>query len=371
MELRVPFSNIREINIELKDELRSVLDELLESGQYILGTRVQEFENQFAQYCNAKYCIGVNSGLDALIIILEGYKALGRLKTGDHVIVPANTFFATVLAISRAGLIPILTEPDPATHNLTVNTVKAVYTSGVRAIMAVDLYGRLAPMTELKNFCLNNGLILIEDAAQAHGATDGSVKAGSHSDAAGLSFYPGKNLGALGDAGAIVTSDPELYEVVKCLRNNGASSKYVFDFKGFNSRMDELQAGFLLKKLKLLDGYNESRRLIAQQYEERITNPIIIKPLHPQQPLSHVWHLYVIRCEKRNELAEHMLRNGVETLKHYPISANNQKCYPELKSLDLPLTQQLQDQVLSIPIHPWLDTRSVQLVADTINSFEA
>ncbi|MDB4655576.1 DegT/DnrJ/EryC1/StrS family aminotransferase, partial [Flavobacteriales bacterium] len=323
----------------------------------------------FAEYCETDFCCGVGNGLDALILILEGYKSIGKLKEGDGIIVPANTFIATVLAISKAGLTPILVEPDATTFNLSIKNVREAITPNTKAIMTVHLYGQITPMKEMKALADEHHLLLLEDAAQAHGAMIDGKKAGAWGDAAAFSFYPGKNLGALGDAGAVTTSDSELNAVLRSYRNYGSEQKYVHIQKGVNSRLDELQAAFLSVKLKKLDADNELRRKIAEQYEEGITNPLIFTPAHPENRLSHVWHLYVIRCEHRDRLQKYLRDNSIETLIHYPTPPHKQQAYRELNHLSLPITEQIHAEVLSLPIYPTLSSSDLNRIVELLNDF--
>lgn len=367
--MMVRFLDTKKINKRLISAFRDDVDAILDSGRYVLGERLALFETQFAAYCGASSAVGVGSGLDALSVILESYKAIGRLKAGDKVIVPANTYIATVLAITKAGLIPVLAEPDLETFNLGLSSMEEAYSSDVKAIMPVHLYGQLAPMEEISGFAKDKELLVVEDAAQAHGARHKGVSAGAWGDAAGFSFYPGKNLGALGDAGAITTSDEELANAASVYRNYGSAEKYRNDYQGVNSRMDELQAAFLSKKLTVLDRQNEERRKIAEVYDSEIDNSSIVKPTLPVNRDSHVWHLYVVRCKRRDELKEFLLSKDVETLIHYPIPPHKQKAYPELRNLNLPVTEMLHNEVLSLPMYPGLNEDEIGQVIEAVNAF--
>lgn len=366
----IKFLDINILNERFKMAFAKAVEEVVSNGYFILGKNVEEFERQFAKYSGAKHCIGVGNGLDALILILEGYKAIGRIKEGDSILVPANTYIATILAISKTGLVPILVEPDESSYNLSVENARREINKNTRAIMAVHLYGQMAQMDELKSLASEHGLLLLEDAAQSHGSMISGKKAGAWGDAAGFSFYPGKNLGALGDAGAITTSDDELASVIRRLRNYGSDQKYVHVLKGVNSRLDELQATFLSIKLPHLDEDNEKRRIIAEQYDLEISNPSIIKPLHPNNRLSHVWHLYVIRCKERDKLKDYLLGHGVETLIHYPIAPHKQLAYSELNHLKLPITENIHSQVISLPIYPGLEKADIKRIIELLNSFQ-
>ena len=365
----IKFLDLKNLNLRFSNEFKNVTDSFISSGHYILGNQVSTFENSFADFCSVEHCIGVASGFDALFLILEGYKKLGKLKTGDGIIVPANTYIATILAISKAGLIPVLVEPDEDTFNLSPKKVKEAISQNTKAIMAVHLYGQLAPMKELKALAEENGLLLFEDAAQAHGAILEGKKAGAWGNASAFSFYPSKNLGALGDAGGITTSDSELNDTLRCYRNYGSEKKHVHTQKGLNSRLDELQAAFLSIKLKYLDSDNALRRNIAEAFDLGIKNPIITIPKLPENRLSHVWHLYVIRCKQRDKLKSYLQDNGVETLIHYPIPPHKQQAYKELNHLSLPLTEEIHAEVLSLPIYPTLSSSDVNRIVKLLNNF--
>ena len=365
----IKFLELKNLNQRFSNQFKEITATFLKSGYYVLGKEVTAFENAFATYCGADFCCGVGNGLDALILILEGYKTLGKLSEGDEVIVPANTFIATVLAVSKAGLTPILVEPDETTFNLSVKNVREAITPKTKAIMTVHLYGQITPMKEIKALADEYNFLLLEDAAQSHGAIIDGKRAGAWGDAAAFSFYPGKNLGALGDGGAITTSDSELNTTIRSYRNYGSDQKYVHSQKGVNSRLDELQAAFLSVKLKKLDEDNELRRKIAEQYEEGITNPLILTPVHPPNRLSHVWHLYVIRCEHRDRLQKYLRDNSIETLIHYPTPPHKQLAYKELSHLKFPLTESVHESVLSLPIYPTLIEKDVQHIVNVLNQF--
>lgn len=365
---KVDFLPLKEINERYRSEFELVFTRILNSGWYILGKESQGFESRFAKFCMSEYCIGVGNGLDALVIILEAYKILGKLNLGDEVIVPANSFFASALAVSKAGLKPVFVEPDAKTFNLNASVASSV-TSKTRAIMAVHLYGRMAPMDELKKVCEEYGLLLIEDAAQAHGAELKGVRSGSWGDAAGFSFYPGKNLGALGDGGAVATNDPELNQVIRSYRSYGSQEKYHHACLGVNSRLDEIQAAFLSLKLKDLDDANKERQRIAKAYDNGIHNKKVRLPEFPINCTSHVWHLYVVQCSERLNLMNHLEEKGVQSLIHYPIPIHKQEAYFEFNKLDLPITEKMAEEVLSLPIYPGLCDDKIQHVIDSVNSF--
>lgn len=365
----IKFLDLKNLNLRFSNEFKNVTDSFISSGHYILGDQVSTFENSFADFCSVEHCVGVASGFDALFLILEGYKKLGKLKTGDGIIVPANTYIATILAISKAGLIPVLVEPDEDTFNLSTKKVKEAISQNTKAIMAVHLYGQLAPMKELKALAEEYELLLLEDAAQTHGTILEDKKAGAWGNASAFSFYPSKNLGALGDAGGITTSDNELDDTLRCYRNYGSEKKHVHTQKGLNSRLDELQAAFLSIKLKYLDSDNAIRRNIAEAFDLGIKNPIITIPKLPENRLSHVWHLYVIRCKQRDKLKSYLQGNGVETLIHYPIPPHKQLAYKELNHLSLPLTEEIHAEVLSLPIYPTLSSSDVNRIVELLNNF--
>ena len=361
----IPFLDLKQINQNHKQELTEVFSKVLESGWYILGKELEEFENKFAQYCQVKYCAGISNGLDALMIAI---KALD-LPEESEVIVCAHTFIASILAISYSGLTPVLVEPDIKTFNINPDNIEEVITDKTKAILVVHLYGQPAPMDEIKPLAEKYGLKIIEDAAQAHGALYKGKKTGGLSDIGCFSFYPGKNLGALGDGGAITTDDQNLYEKVLKLRNYGSSQKYLHDFKGFNKRLDELQAAFLKIKLSHLDLENKRRQKIAGYYLQNIDNCQLEIPFVPEYARP-VWHLFVIRSKKRKELQEYLHIKGVQTLIHYPIPPHKQKAYPEWRELSLPLTECLHNEVLSIPISPVMSDSEVNSVVQVLNSFD-
>ena len=366
----IKFLDLKALNARYQNELKNKFENFLNSGNYILGAEVAGFEEEYAHYCGAKYCIGVSSGLDALQLIFEAYKTLRILKNADEVIVPANTYIATVLAISNTGLTPVLVEPNPETFNIDPDAVLRAITPKTKAILGVHLYGQLYDVLALETISNTHNLILIEDAAQAHGAVfaDGR-KAGNVANVAAFSFYPTKNLGALGDAGAIATNNLELAETIQKLRNYGRTSAYKNEFKGYNSRLDELQASFLRIKLKHLDIENDKRRKIAQFYLENINSNLVILPVVDNLE-QHVFHQFVIRCEKRNELQAFLSKNGIETLIHYPLAVHKQKAYSELYSITLPISEKLSETVLSLPLNAAItETEQVKIVS-VINQFK-
>ncbi len=365
----IPFLDVKGINARHRQDLIEAFVRVLDTGHFILGREVAAFEEEFAAFCGTAGCAGVGSGLDGLALVLGAWKQLRRLSDGDEIIVPANTYIATFLAITRNRLSPVPVEPDPATFNLDPKCIEAAITPRTRVILPVHLYGRLADMPAILEIARRHGLLVLEDAAQAHGASLGGRRAGSWGDAAGFSFYPGKNLGALGDAGAVTSDDPELIETVRALRSNGSREKYANIYQGENSRLDELQAAFLRVKLAHLEADNAARLKIAQVYEKAIVSNRITLPDSGQRG-QHVWHLYVVRTPERQRLIAHLADAGVQTLIHYPIAPHRQAAFAaELGHLKRPVTEQLQAEVLSLPIGPTLDETTVLSVADTVNSF--
>ncbi|WP_372875852.1 DegT/DnrJ/EryC1/StrS family aminotransferase [Pseudomonas sp.] len=362
----IPFLNLKSVNAELRAELLEACARVIDSGWYIAGNELAAFEREFAAYCSTTHCIGVANGLDALTLTLRAWQELGRLQEGDEVIVPANTYIATLLAITENHLKPVLVEPDEGSFNLSHSAVAAAITPRTRAIMPVHLYGRLAQMPELLNLAGEHQLLVLEDAAQGHGASLAGRKAGSWGDAAGFSFYPGKNLGALGDAGAITTSDDELAETLRALRNYGSHEKYRNLFQGVNSRLDEIQAAMLRVKLQHLDRQTEQRRRIARCYLDLIKHPGVTLPAWGEEQ-QHVWHLFVVLSKQREQLQQQLARSGIQTLIHYPIAPHRQNAYPELSHLQLPLTERLHDEVLSLPMDPSMTLEQAHDVAQAVN----
>lgn len=368
--MNIPFLDIQEINRLNRDELLSACARVIDSGWYINGKEVEQFENDFAKYCDVKHCIGVANGLDALILTLRAWKELGKLKEGDEVIVPGNTYIASILAITENGLVPVLVEPSEWGFNLCPVHTEAAITEKTRAILPVHLYGELANMPEILRIAKKYNLLVLEDSAQAHGASLNGRKAGSWGDASGFSFYPGKNLGALGDAGAITTNDDELAHTVRALKNYGSHQKYENLFRGVNSRLDEIQAAMLSVKLKFLDIQTEHRREIANAYLKGINNPEIVLPsIDKITAEQHVWHLFVVRTDVRQALQEHLKDHGVQTLIHYPIPPHKQVAYRELNGMVLPCTERIHEQVLSLPMGPTLNSSAIEKIITACNSF--
>ena len=345
----IPFLDLKGINAQYREELIQAATDVIDSGWYIQGEQVKAFEQEFSAHCGTKHTIGVANGLDALILIFRAYKELGVLKEGDEVIVPANTYIASILAITENGLKPVLVEPNLATYNIDSELVEQAITAKTKAILAVHLYGQLADMPALQAIADKHDLLLIEDSAQAHGATLDGIKAGAWGDASGFSFYPGKNLGALGDAGAVTTNDDKLEETIRALGNYGSLKKYENMYQGMNSRLDEMQAALLRVKLKYINEDIQKRRAVASAYLERIENRKIILP-HVTNEETHVWHLFVIRVNNRDELQSYLREQGVGTLIHYPVPPHKQAAYKEWNTLSFPIAEMMHDEVLSLPI---------------------
>lgn len=365
----ISFLDLHKINARHEASYKVLFQEFLDSGYYILGNSVRAFEDSYAKYCGVKHCIGVGNGLDALRLILEGYKILGKLAHGDEVLVASNTYIATILAIQQAGLKPVLIEGEATLFNFDLNALEGRSSEKTKAIMPVHLYGQLAPMKEIQAMASKKGWLVIEDAAQGHGAvhSDGR-KAGNLGDAAGFSFYPTKNLGALGDAGAITTNDDDLANVVRKLRNYGTSSKYVNDELGFNSRLDELQAAILLEKLPLLDADNALRRTHATRYLNEIQNDKIKLPFY-NGSLDHIFHLFVVQVEDRASFIKHLESNHIGYLIHYPIPPHQQKALRAFSNLSFPVTERIHEQVVSIPISPVMSSDEISEVIAVLNQY--
>lgn len=363
----IPFLDVKSINSRFETAYQEVFTSFLSSGTYILGEQLKQFEKHYAAYCGTEYCLGVGNGLDAITLIFKGYLALGKLKKGDEVLVPANTYVASILAIMQAGLQPVLVDADSNTFNICISDLKEKLSSRTKAILVVHLYGRLVEMDVVNELAKSNNLLVIEDAAQAHGVATGSgKKAGALSDAAAFSFYPTKNLGALGDGGAVTTNDTALFEIVNKLRNYGGSIKYKYDYIGVNSRLDELQAALLSIKLPYLDIDNKQRKAIADCYLKGITNSMIQLPKADD---THVFYAFVIRCKERDKLQQFLLERGVQTVIHYPIPPHKQEALTTFKNEKLPVTELLHQEVLSLPISPVQTIETTQQIIDIINQF--
>lgn len=369
----IPFLDLKNINQQYREQLIEACTRVIDSGWYIGGNELEQFEQNFAKYCGTQYAIGVANGLDALILVLRAWKELGKLQEGDEVIVPSNTYIASILAISANQLKPVLVEPDLNTFNLDPAKIEAALTEKTKAILPVHLYGQLAAMPEIMAIAEKYNLLVLEDSAQSHGAALHNKKAGNWGHASGFSFYPGKNLGALGDAGAITTNDAELANMLKALRNYGSHEKYKNLVQGVNSRLDEIQAAMLDIKLKFLDQEIVHRRKIAQLYLQYIVNPLIKLPLaekNAEEYKQHVWHLFVIRTEHREALQKYLAEQGVQTLIHYPIPPHKQQAYKEWNDLSYPVSEQIHAEVMSLPIGPTLSVEEAEKVIQICNNFK-
>jgi dTDP-4-amino-4,6-dideoxygalactose transaminase len=372
----IKFLDLKKINERYEVAFQEKLKTVLENGWYILGNEVAAFETNFANYCDTKYCIGVGNGFDALVLIFKGYIQLGKLQKGDEVIVSANTYIASILAILQVDLIPVLAEPKLDTYNIDPDLIFEKITSKTKAILAVHLYGQLAEMDQINAIAAENNLLVVEDAAQGHGAElvesqkskVESKKSGNLSYAAAFSFYPGKNLGALGDGGAITTNDAELAKTIQSLRNYGSEAKYKNEYIGVNSRLDELQAAFLNVKLPNLDSENNVRKAIAKRYLNEIKNDKITLPFWDFTD-NHVFHLFVIRTDNRDKLHQFLLEKGVQTMIHYPIPPHKQKAFSNWNNLSFPITEKIHQEVLSLPISPVLSDNEVSFVIETLNQY--
>lgn len=361
--MTIIFQDIKTPHLQLHEELQTAFNRVLESGWYILGKETEAFEQEFAAYCGAAHCVGVANGLEALHLILRAY----GISAGDEVIVPANTYIATWLAVSHTGAIPVPVEPLEITYNLDPDRIEAVITPRTRAIIVVHLYGQSADMDAINNIASRYGLKVIEDAAQAHGASYKGRRTGSLGHAAGFSFYPGKNLGALGDGGAVTTNDPQLADAVRTLRNYGSKIKYHNQFQGYNSRLDEMQAAFLRVKLKYLDVWNAARCKIAEEYLKQLINSSLVLPVTPDWA-KPVWHQFVVRAQLRDKLRSWLYENGIETMIHYPIPPHLQPAYLQMGFAegDMPITESIHREVLSLPIWPGMSKSDVQAVSAAI-----
>ena len=365
----VPFLDLKAINSRHAAELKAAAVRVIDSGWYVLGEEVKAFETEFGAWVGSPHCVGTSDGLSALILALRGWKELGLLKDGDGVAVPANTYIASILAITENRLRPVLIEPDEDTFNLGAGKLAAALTPDVKAVLVVHLYGQLADMPAISQLCRDRGLLLLEDAAQAHGAHIGGVKSGAWGDAAAFSFYPGKNLGALGDAGALTCKDGKLADMVRALRNYGSHEKYKNLVQGPNDRLDELQAAFLRVKLPYLDADNTRRRAIAARYLSEIKNPAIRLPAAPADADSHVWHLFVVRVPDREAFQARLASAGVQTQVHYPIPPHKQPAYAkEMGHLSLPLTEAIHREVVSLPIGPTLEPEHLNIIIGVLNN---
>ncbi|MEP2448777.1 MAG: DegT/DnrJ/EryC1/StrS family aminotransferase [Balneola sp.] len=368
----IKFLDLQKINAKYAEEIKNAVNHVIDSGWYLLGKEVQAFENEFSDYIGVKNTIAVANGLDALRIILRAYIELGYMSEGDEIIVPANTYIASILAIKDNNLTPVLVEPDINTYNINPDLIEEHISEKTKGIMIVHLYGQNAYSEKIGELCEKFDLKLIEDAAQAHGAYYKNMKVGSIGDASGFSFYPGKNLGALGDAGAICTNNDELSDVCRALGNYGSEQKYYNKYQGYNSRLDEIQAAILRIKLKHLDQDTQRRNEIACYYLNNIDNPHVVLPKvdeSDQKLRTHVWHLFVVRVSNRENFIHYLEDAGIQTLIHYPIAPNKQKGYPKLQNYTLPITEKIHNEVVSLPISPVMTDKEVETVVDAINYY--
>jgi dTDP-4-amino-4,6-dideoxygalactose transaminase len=366
--MHIPFLSLKDITTKYAYEIHNAVARVINSGWYLQGDENASFEENYSQYIGVKHTIGVANGLDALVLILRAYIELGLMAPGNEVIVPANTYIASILSITENGLVPVLVEPDIQTYQIDDARIEAAITPKTKAIMIVHLYGRCAYTEKIGQICRKYNLKLIEDNAQAHGCLYYSKKTGSLGDAAGHSFYPGKNLGALGDGGAVTTDDADLSEVVRALANYGSTKKYVFKYKGCNSRLDEIQAAVLDVKLKYLDEDNNLRKSVARKYIEGIKHSEIILPIVNDWN-ANVFHIFPIRTEHREEFQKYLLENGIQTIVHYPVPPHKQECYWGWNEFSLPITEQIHDEELSLPMSPVLIDEQVQYIVNVINKW--
>ncbi|MBR2937940.1 MAG: DegT/DnrJ/EryC1/StrS family aminotransferase [Oscillospiraceae bacterium] len=365
--MNIPFVSFKPLEKELNTELRNAFERVFERSWYIEGKEDEAFEKAFAEFCHTDYCVGVGNGLDALMLVLRALE----IGEGDEVIVPSNTYIATALAVTYVGATPVLVEPDIRTYNIDPAKIEAKITAKTKAIMPVHLYGQPCDMDPIMAIAKKHGLYVIEDCAQAHGATYNGKVIGSFGDAAGFSFYPGKNLGALGDAGAVTTNNEDIAKKVRALGNYGSDYKYHHIYKGVNSRLDELQAAFLAAKLPIMDKVNDNRRETAKKYLEGIKNPALTLPYIPEYA-NPVWHIFAVRCKNRDALASYLQEKGLGINKHYPIAIHLQDCYKDLglKEGDLPIAEEIAATQLSLPMYYGMTDEEIQYVIDALNSYQ-
>lgn len=367
--MAVPYLSLQRISASFEPELTAEVSRVVQGGWYLLGQENKRFSKAFSEFCGAKYCVPTGNGLDALTMILVAYKRMLGWGDDAEVIVPSNTYIASILAVSRAGLVPVLCEPRLEDFLINPDNIEALITERTKAIMVVHLYGRVCDMKPILEVAKQHGLKVVEDVAQAQGVCYQGVRAGHLGDAAGVSFYPGKNLGALGDAGCVTTDDEALADYVSAMSNYGSSEKYVNRMKGLNSRMDEIQAAVLCLKLKRLDADNEARRKVAKAYSEGITNPLITLPSLPSDPTENVWHVYPIRTPERDRLREYLSREGIETMVHYPIPPHQQQAYAEWNDRSYPISEQIHKEILSLPMSPVMTDDEIRRVIEALNKF--
>ena len=370
----IKFLDLKKINQSFEPELSRAVNRVVDSGWYLLGNEVKSFETEYSEFTGTKYCVGVANGLDALRLIFRAYIEMGVMQKGDEVIVPANTYIASMLAISDNGLIPVLVEPDSKTYNIDPFKIEEKITERTKGIMIVHLYGRNAMHPEIERIVKNYNLKLVEDNAQAHGCVYQDKRTGSLGDAAGHSFYPGKNLGALGDAGAVTTNDSGLADTISALGNYGSQKKYINEYQGLNSRLDEIQAAVLRVKLKRLDQDNKRRAEIARYYIENIRNPQIVLPCFTSpvsgHPSESVWHVFVVRTRNRDKFQRYLTEHNIETLIHYPIPPHKQNAYRDWHHLSYPITEKIHREVISLPLSSVMKTDEAKKIVDIINTYE-
>lgn len=364
----IKFLDLQKITQKYSTEIHEAVSRVIDSGWYLQGKENEKFEADYSAYIGTKYTVGCANGLDALIWIFRAYIEMGIMNPGDEVIVPANTYIASILAISENGLKPVLVEPSLETYQIDDNKIEEAITERTKGILIVHLYGQCAYTEKIGELCKKYNLKLIEDNAQAHGCKFKGQHTGSLGDAAGHSFYPGKNIGALGDAGAVTTNDEELAKIVRAVANYGSTRKYVFKYIGRNSRLDEIQAAVLDVKLKYLDNDIAIRKQVAKYYIEHITNPEIITPIVKDWD-AHVFHIFTIRCKRRDELQKYLAENGIQTIIHYPIPPHKQECYKEWNNLTFPITEQIHNEELSLPMSPVMTNEEIDYVVNVLNKF--
>lgn len=365
----IPFLDLKSMNAQYREELIEACTKVIDSGWYIQGNEYKNFEKEFAKYCGTKHAIGVANGLDALVLIFRAYKEMGIMNDGDEVIVPANTYIASILAISENNLVPVLVEPDINTYLIDPEKIEERVTLKTKAILPVHLYGQTCQMDKINQIAKKYNLKVIEDSAQSHGAYFGNKRSGNLGDASGFSFYPGKNLGALGDGGAVTTNDEELAQTIRALGNYGSFKKYENFYKGTNSRLDEIQAAMLRVKLRHLDIEIERRREIAKYYNDSIQNSNIILPCTGNED-NHVWHVFVIRTNNRKDLQKYLSNNGIQTLIHYPITPHKQAAYKEWNSESYVISEKIHNEVLSLPISGVQSLKDTKTIVDLLNKYE-
>ncbi|MDA3062025.1 MULTISPECIES: DegT/DnrJ/EryC1/StrS family aminotransferase [unclassified Campylobacter] len=370
----IPFLDLKALNLQYKDELKRACERVIDSGWYIHGSECEAFEDEFAKFCGSKFCIGVANGLDALNLIFRAYKELGVMSENDEVIVPANTYIASILAISMNNLKPVLVEPNLNSYLLDANKIEEKITLKTKAILPVHLYGQTCEMDKILGIAKKYNLKVVEDSAQSHGAYFGEKRSGNLGDASGFSFYPGKNLGALGDGGAVTTNDESLANTIRALANYGSHKKYENLYQGINSRLDEIQAAMLRVKLRYLDAEISARREVADFYLNNIKNENLILPFefgtNAKEIKSHVWHIFAVRSKNRDELQKYLAEHEIQTLIHYPIPPHKQMAYKEWNNQSYPISEQIHAEILSLPMSGVLEKEQIQKVVEVLNSVD-